>query len=395
MSKEDMVDAISSDRRDKKAGRDIEKASKPKKKFSIIKFILTIILLLVLVAAGYVGYVYFSYSRIPDNQELTVYNCNSDNAEVGKEYTVVSYNVGFGAYTDDFTFFMDGGSESRARSEESVKTCINGCSDIVLSYDPDFVIFQEVDTDSTRSHHVDESALIRDSFMAVDQYDNVFAQNYHSAYLMYPITEPHGASNSGLMTLSRFKITSSLRRSLPIATDFNKLLDLDRCYSISRIPTDDCKELILIDLHLSAYGTDASQGNAQLEMLFEDMKKEYDAGNYVIAGGDFNHDFTCDSKEYFNPGNTEEHSWCNPFPDDIIPDGFSKCTDYAEGMVASTRNTDIPYSEDSFTVILDGFIVSDNVTVNYVQNIDKAFKYTDHNPVVMKFVLGTAEATED
>ena len=60
----------------------------------------------------------------------------------------------------------------------------------------------------------------------------------------------------------------------------------------SRIPVEDGKELILIDQHLSAYGTDAAQGNAQLEMLFADMKAEYDKGNYVICGGDFNHDFT-------------------------------------------------------------------------------------------------------
>ena len=56
-------------------------------------------------------------------------------------------------------------------------------------------------------------------------------------------------------------------------------------------------------------------------------------------------------------------------------------------MTATTRYTDIPYSEDSFTVILDGFLVSDNVTCSYVQNIDTAYRYTDHNPVVMKFTL--------
>ena len=56
-------------------------------------------------------------------------------------------------------------------------------------------------------------------------------------------------------------------------------------------------------------------------------------------------------------------------------------------MVPSSRNTDIPYSEDSFVVILDGFVISDNVSCNYVQIQDEGFKYTDHNPVVMKFTL--------
>ncbi len=361
------------------------------KKLKWWKVLLLIILLAILVAGGYVAYVFLTYSRIEDNLVLQPEGSVTEKAKAGEEYTILTYNVGFGAYTPDFTFFMDEGTESRAASKESVENCINGCADITLSYDPDFVIFQEVDIGSTRSYQVEQRNLINQKFAAAGDYDNVFAQNYHSAYLMYPITEPHGASNSGILTESKFDITSSLRRSLPIATGVKKILDLDRCYSVSRIPVEDGKELVLINTHLSAYGTDAAQGNAQLEMLFTDMKAEYDKGNYVICGGDFNHDFTTDSKEYFNPGTDKSYTWCEPFPDDIIPQGFKKCTDYADGMISTTRYTDIPYSADSFTVILDGFIISDNVKCTYVQNIDKQYQYTDHNPVVMKFILGGAE----
>ncbi len=367
-----------------------------KKKFKWWKIPLFIILIAILVAGGYVAYVFLSYSRIEDNLALQPEGSAEQTATTGTEYTVVSYNLGFGAYTDDFTFFMDEGKESRARSKESVINCINNTADTALSYDPDFVLFQEVDIGSTRSHYVEERNQINEKFATAGAYDNVFAQNYNSAYLMYPITEPHGASKSGLLTQSKYNVTSALRRSLPIATGFKKILDLDRCYSISRIPVDDGKELVLINQHLSAYGTDAAQGNAQLEMLFADMKAEYDKGNYVICGGDFNHDFTVNSKEYFNPGTDKTYTWCEPFPDDIIPEGFTKETDYAEGMIPSTRYTNEPYVPGkSFTVILDGFIVSDNVEVSYVQNIDKEFKYTDHNPVVMKFQLGKTETIED
>ena len=369
---------------------------KEKKKFKWWKIPLWIILIVILVAGGYVAYVFLSYSRIEDNLALQPEGSSGEVAKVGEEYTIVSYNLGFGAYTDDFTFFMDEGKESRARSKDSVINCINNTTDTALSFNPDIVLFQEVDIGSTRSFQVEQRNIINDKFAAAGTYDNVFAQNYNSAYLMYPITKPHGASKSGILTESRFDITSALRRSLPIATGFKKVLDLDRCYSISRIPVEDGKELVLINQHLSAYGTDAAQGNAQLEMLFEDMKAEYDKGNYVICGGDFNHDFTVGSKEYFNPGTDKTYTWCEPFPDDIIPDGITKCTNYAEGMIPSTRYTNEPYVPGkSFTVILDGFIVSDNITCKYVQNIDEAFKYTDHNPVVMKFELGKTETIED
>ena len=117
------------------------------------------------------------------------------------------------------------------------------------------------------------------------------------------------------------------------------------------------------------------------------MKAEYDKENYVICGGDFNHDFTSDSKEYFNPGTDKTYSWCYPFPAEVIPEGFSRCIDYTEGMTATSRYTNEPYNENSFVVILDGFIVSDNVDCTYVQNIDTGYQCTDHNPVLMKFLL--------
>lgn len=351
------------------------------------KIPVVLLLLLLVAAAGYVSYVLLTYDRIEDNLELPVTGSASGMAQTGQEYTAVSYNIGFGAYTPDFTFFMDGGSESRAVSKDSVIACVRGAADTALAFEPDFMLFQEVDTGSTRSWQVQQEDLLDGCFAAQGTFDHVFAENYHSAYLMYPLTKPHGASRSGLLTLSSKDISSALRRSVPIATDLKKLLDLDRCYSISRIPVENGKEMVLINLHLSAYGTDAAQGNAQLEMLFADMQKEYEAGNYVVCGGDFNHDFTGDSVPYFNNGSEERFTWCQPFPDDILPAGFVKCTDYAEGMIPSTRNTDIPYSEDSFTVTLDGFIVSDNVRYNYVQTVDSGFTYSDHNPVVLRFEL--------
>jgi len=353
----------------------------------IFKSVLIIVLILLLIVLGYLAYVFLTYSRIEDNLSLTVEGSADETAQTNAEYSIISYNAGFGAYTADFTFFMDEGKESRARSKESVEYCINTIAQTALEMSPDITLFQELDTDATRSWHVDEPEIVKNRFAETGVYDTVFAMNYHSAYLMYPLNSPHGASDAGLLTLSRFDITSSLRRSLPIATNVKKFLDLDRCYSISRIPVSNGKELIVINTHLSAYGTDAAQGNKQLEMLFADMKAEYDKGNYVICGGDFNHDFTGSSKEYFNPGTDKTYSWCHPFPAEVIPEGFSRCIDYTESMTATSRYTNEPYNENSFVVILDGFIISDNVDCTYVQNIDTGYQCTDHNPVLMKFML--------
>ncbi len=340
---------------------------------------------LVLTVLGYVGYVVFSYERIPDMQELPIDRAGAkDTAQTGTDYVIVTQNLGFGAYTPDFTFFMDGGTESRAESRESVIACITEGAQTVKELAPDFILFQEVDLDSTRSHHTDQYALLRELF---DTFSSCYAVNYDSAYLMYPFHSPHGASYSSLATFSSVEITSSMRRSFPISTSFSKFLDLDRCYSVSRVPVDNGKELVLYNVHASAYGSDDCIRQAQMSMLFEDMAAEYQKGNYVICGGDFNHDFTGDSSQRLN-GADADFGWAQPFPADMLPAGFSRCTDYVGEVVYPTcRNCDIPYEKGNFTIIVDGFIVSDNVTCKQVENIDTAFTYSDHAPVRMTFEL--------
>ena len=376
--------------------------TKTKKRFRWWKIpVITIASLLVIVLL-YVGYVFVSYSRIEDDQPIEIEGTSTAAAvKLDTEYTAMTYNIGFGAYTPDFTFFMDGGTQSWANSKESVIDCTNGDIDILKEHNVNFAMIQEVDFDSTRSYHVDQAQMIRD---AMDGCSSAKAVNYHSAFLCYPFTQPHGASNSSLLTLSSAQITSSTRRSLPISESFSKLLDLDRCYSISRVNVKDGKELVIINVHLSAYGTNGDLQSQQLSKLFADMQAEYENGNYVICGGDFNHDFLGNSKDIFND-EYEEQSWAAAFPDELIPEHFSKVTDYASGAITpSCRNCDVPYTANHsdkpydpetdgpydkacFTVTLDGFIVSDNVEPTFVDVINNEFRYSDHNPVEMRFKL--------
>ena len=358
----------------------------PKKKRRWWLMPLIAIALVLVVVIGYVTYVFSSYTRIRD---LTPIEPNgtakSESVKLDKEYTALTYNVGFGAYTPDFSFFMDGGESSWAKSKESVVECIDGVADVIEENETDFALLQEVDYDSTRSYHVDERSQLIERF---PDHSSVFAINYHSPFLMYPFTQPHGASYSGLLTLSESPINSAVRRSLPITTDIKKLLDLDRCYSVIGIPVENGKDLMIYNTHMSAYGTNGGLLEQQLNMIFEDMKAEYDNGNYVICGGDFNHDFLGNSKEIFNDEVPEQYSWAAEFPDELIPEHFSKVTDYASGVtVPSCRNCDKPAGPDCFTVTVDGFIVSDNVETTFVDVVDNQFLYSDHNPVEMKFKL--------
>lgn len=354
----------------------------------IIRTIAYLLLAILIVAVAYLIYVFSSYYRIEDNQKLDIDNTAevADVVNVGEMQELTSWNIGFAAYLQDYTFFMDGGTESRARSKEAVLDSMDHINEFLREQDSDFYNIQEVDFDATRSYKVDERQLIRDEFK---EYSYLFAQNYDSPYLFYPLYSPHGANKAGLVTLTNTKVTDSVRRSLPIQTDFAKVLDLDRCYSVSRMPTSNGKEFVLINLHLSAYTTDPTIVKRQVSMIYDTMLEEYDKGNYVVCSGDFNMDLLMESAKIFGVPLDAFSSWCNPYPKDEIPEHIQLIAPFdTKTKVASCRNNNMPYQPGkTFTCTVDGFLTTDNVRVFSTRVVDEEFKYSDHNPVELRFML--------
>lgn len=176
-----------------------------------LKAALCVLLAILLIVGGYVAYVFIDYHRIGD-MALTPSDGGAASVRTDTPYTVLSYNIGFGAYEDDYGFFMDGGTESRAWSEERLTKNLSEISAFLTEQSPDFLLAQEVDIGSTRSYQVDERPYLTE---ALEDMSGVFCQNYDSPYLMYPLLRPHGASRSGLLTLSSAAITSAGRVELP------------------------------------------------------------------------------------------------------------------------------------------------------------------------------------
>ncbi len=138
---------------------------------------------------------------------------------------------------------------------------------------------------------------------------------------------------------------------------------------------------MLINLHLEAYD-DGEGKTKQLAMLMDLMQEELDNGNYVIAGGDFNQTFSnADYQKY--PQLTD---WVCPV---IDAENYPDFTFRMNGTIPTCRSLDKPYADadkaaDAFQYwVTDGFIVSNNITINSFETLDLGFKNTDHNPVVM------------
>ena len=345
---------------------------------------------LLLAVAAYVLYVYLQYYRIDDGQILTVSSEKTDTVRTGKTYSVMTYNIGFGAYGPDFSFFMDSGvmdtgekktgRYGKAIDRQSVTDNIAGSVAAVRAADCDFVLLQEVDSDGSRSYHVDQVA----AFTQDPAYASVYAVNFHTAYLFWPLNDPHGKNESGILTLTKYAVSSAVRRSYPVSTSFDKFFDLDRCFSVMYLPVSDSdRQLVLVNSHMSAYDEGGTIRAQQLAMLNAFMAAEREKGNYVIVGGDFNHDIAASDGLF--PSRQQHPDWVFSLTDADLPEGFR----FAAAVNAPTcRAAEIPYEKGiNYTVVVDGFIVSDNVDTVSVENIDLDFRCSDHNPAVMQFVL--------
>ncbi len=337
---------------------------------------------LLMIPCLYLFYATGNYERQEDDLALSVEGMASEAVPVGVTLSLMTYNIGFGAYSDDYSFFMDGGEYSRAYSEEAVYQNVGGALATVSGKSPDFALFQEVDVDGTRSHHVDQSVLLSAGLFYCDR---VFGQNYDSPYLFYPFDQPIGANRSGLMTFSRYDITQAVRRSLPIEESLYKYLDLDRAYTVSTVPTENGRYLVIYNVHLSAYTSDGTIADEQLRMLCEDMSDQVKKGNYVIAAGDFNKDLLGDSSQYFER-EEGEFTWAKPLDTSLLPEGFS----VHSGTNAPTcRNADSAYRGDGtdFVLSVDGILISDNIELITCETVSTGFAYSDHDPVRAEFVL--------
>lgn len=365
---------------------------------TVVRLCVGILVALALTVAGYVVYLNVNYTRIEDGIEVPNEGAEPKTAALAKgvTYTALTYNVGFGAYTPDFSFFMEEGTmkdgtptqreHGVAASKESVLACTQGdIATIVAATDdgaPDLVLLQEVDRDSTRSHHVDQCQAFRE---ALPTYGAFYAENFHCGYLLYPFPEFHGSVHGGLLTLSDVQ-GSAVRRSYPIDESFPaRFFDLDRCFLVQRVAVEDGHELVVINSHMSAYDEGGVIRAQQMALVMGVLREEAAKGNYVIAGGDWNHAL-CDSQELY-ASEQAVPEWISTFDGSELPEGFSVVRPDNLEEVATCRGSDLPYVEGvSYRVTCDGFIVSSNVQA-VATTIDAGYATSDHNPVLLTFTL--------
>ena len=357
------------------------------KKGILKKILICLISIIALVLLFVISFIIFASAttlKVKDREEMpiskSINNTLSENAEI----TVLTWNMGYGGLDERQDCYLDGGKGVDAESKEKVLENTIAIENTIKGYNPDIIFIQEVDINSKRSYKTDELTHLKTAF-SEDVYQNSFALNFKAGFIPIPLYNPIGKVEAGIASFSKYQMSTSTRVQLPIPFTWPvSLLNLKRCLLVNRIKIDGSdKELVTINFHLEAY--DDGEGKAkQLKQLMDIIKEEYDKGNYVIAGGDFNQTFSnVDLSKY-----PKRNDWVCPIINvddyDYVTFNMDDRTPTCRSLYKTYYDSDKPNHQ---FYMIDGFIVTNNIKVNTIETIDLDFKNSDHNPVIMNIKL--------
>ena len=363
----------------------------------MVRKIIRYALYLVALAAAWVGF-WLAFGTINDwrpkggeKTPLSVVGNPNTKKIASDTFNIFSWNIGYcgmGAETD---FFFDRGATFTSGGgmvyppKDLVEKYLNGFEATLKNNPADFYFIQEVDTLAKRSYHINE---FKETLKNLPDYNGALGINYDCKYVPLPTFEPwhfYGDVKAGVATFASVQPIESTRHQLPSEYSWpTRIFQLDRCLLVERFKTKKGKDLVLINMHNSAHDHDGSLKKKEMIYLSNFCTSEFEKGNYVIAGGDWN-----ECPPYFKfdalmPGKGEGYEQINV--DGSIFNDFQFIYDPVH---TTNRKADLPYEHGkTFSTIIDFFLVSPNVKSDSIQVLsDSDFKYSDHQPIIGKFHL--------
>ena len=351
----------------------------------VFKMILWILVSLIALAGLGIGYLTLSEYRPAAVESAELTGASERAPKVGDTLTALSFNVGYCGLPAESDFFMDGGKMSRVASRDIVERNLAGVVDVIQREACDLTLLQEVDRapGSKRSYYVDEAGALDTALGG----QSAFATNFQCSFVPIPPLDPIGQVHSGIMTRSNLNALEASRIRLPSPFSWPlSTCNLKRCLLVTRIPVDgQNRQLVVVNLHLEAYDDGAGKA-AQTKVLVDFLTQEYDTGNYVVAGGDFNQwlpgvdqtKFPAKATGAYIPGTIDAS---------ILPTDWTYA---ADDSTPTCRSNDMAYDAANplnQLYVIDGFILSPNVQLQSVKTLPLNFQYADHNPVRVEFTL--------
>ena len=239
-------------------------------------FVLTIALLVGLYIGGNLVYGTLTDFKPAPSEIVPVENGQTAKAE-DSTYTFLIWNIGYGGLGAKADFFYDGG-KMVVSPEADVKAYLEGIKNFLKSKDQtDFILLQEVDRNSKRSYYNDELKHIA-AFLPNHSY--AYAKNYVVEFVPVPYLSPMGKVDAGLGSYTKYRVEDAMRYQLPGSFAWPKsIYFLDRCILTQRVKLSNGKELVVVNLHNSAYDDTGELKAQELNYIKEFLLKEFEKGN--------------------------------------------------------------------------------------------------------------------
>jgi endonuclease/exonuclease/phosphatase family metal-dependent hydrolase len=348
----------------------------------IVKIILWAILVLVILFSGFLAFITATDYRPAQVISLLQENVGVADTLSSDTLRLISWNIGYAGLGKEMDFFYDGGKRVRPEPEMTRKY-LDGIKDFIRRNDSvDCWLLQEIDKKAHRSYKINE---VEEITQAAGAKSSVFAVNYSVPFVPVPIYEPMGYVEGGMLSFSAFSPSEATRYAYPLIASWpDRLFLLDRCFILTRFPLADGRDLVVINTHNSAYVYDSLLMVQELEVIKSKMLEEYGAGNYVVAGGDWN----ANPPVFVPEGDYNGHHYVDAqvkMSPKTMPAEWVWAVD---ASAPTNRNNDQLYVKgENGSTQLDYFLVSTNVQVIQVKTIDLGFENSDHNPVYLKINL--------
>ncbi len=297
---------------------------------------------------------------------------NSPRQLSGEEaVSLLIWNLGYAGLGEESTFIADGGKSILPPSRQIVQKNVNGIASFLHENNSDFFLLQEAAGKSRLIYNLDLWHKLTEK---LSQYN--FA---HSPTVKIPWFPIIGRLHTGNAVFSIFRPEKIFRHNLPL--EENGVLGIfQQKYNFMSARfnlSGRDQQLIVINLHLAAFDKDGIIRKKQLKKLKDFMLSEYEKGNFVVVGGDWNHSLT----ETNFPSTTKEKYlfWIHDLPADFTPQDWQWAFDEA---VPTVRTLERPYKAgENYTCIIDGFLLSPNLELLSIKGFDLQFKFSDHQPI--------------
>ncbi|MFH0757196.1 MAG: endonuclease/exonuclease/phosphatase family protein, partial [Bacteroidota bacterium] len=180
-------------------------------------------------------------------------------------FSIITWNIGYGGLGKEMDFFYDGGKRVRP-GKSYFDQSVSGIGNFLREHDSvDFILLQEVDRNSKRSYYMDEGDWLKTTLPG---FSISYATNYDCWFVPVPVTDPMGRVKSGIASCSRFFPDEVKRYGFDKHVPWpGRLFYMKRCFMASRYSLPDGNQLILVNIHNSAYDTGGMLRKREMEMI--------------------------------------------------------------------------------------------------------------------------------